>query len=74
MANKENNYRLINQQLIQVKEFSKKVRFVYKYGIEIQDDINYLFKALAVAPYIYKSDNLINMLVGSGVLNCFLVG
>ncbi len=74
LANKENNYRLINQQLIQVKEFSKKVRFVYKYGIEIQDDINYLFKALAVAPYIYKSNNLINMLVGSGVLNCFLVG
>lgn len=69
---KENNYRLILEQLSRIKEFCKKVRSVYKYGIEIQDGTDNVFTALAIAPYIYNSSNMVNMLANSGILNCFL--
>ena len=72
LENKENNYKLIIQQLSRIKEFAKKVRSVFKYGIEIQDSTKNVFNALAITPYIYNSCYMVNILAGSGILNCFL--
>lgn len=72
LENKENNYKLINQQIFLIKEFAKKVHSIFKYGIELTNNISDVYKALAIAPFIYKSENLVNMLACSGVLNCFL--
>lgn len=73
LSYKENYYRIINEQLKRIKEFTKKVRSIYKYGIEVESGVNNIFKSLAVTPYIYDSGNMVNMLANSGVLNCFLV-
>lgn len=69
---KENYYKMICEQLRRISEFSKKVRSVYKYGIEVQSDIENIYKALAVTPYIYDSGNMVNMFANSGLLNSFL--
>ena len=50
----------------------KNLHFSAKYGIEIEDGTENVFTALAVAPYIYNSSNMVNMLANSGILNCFL--
>ena len=63
---------MICEQLRRISEFSKKVRSVYKYGIEVQSDIENIYKALAVTPYIYDSGNMVNMFANSGLLNSFL--
>lgn len=71
-AYKQNNYKIILEQLKRIKTFAKQVRSVYKYGIEIQAGTDNIFKALAITPYVYDSGNVINMLAYSGMLNCFL--
>lgn len=69
---KENYYKLICEQLKRMSDFSKKVRSVYKYGIEIQSGMSDIYKALAVTPYIYDSGNMVNTFANSGLLNSFL--
>ena len=71
-ANKENYYKLINLHLLKIKEFSQKVRSVYKKGIEITDSDTNIFFSLAVAPYLYEGNAMTDMLAGSGMLNAFL--
>lgn len=69
---RDNNYKLIMEHLDRIKDFCKKVRAVYKYGIEMPDDIDTVFKAVAITPYIYSGCNLVNLMANSGILNCFL--
>lgn len=72
LDNKENYYNLINLQLKKIKEFSQKVRAVYKKGIELTDDEKCIYNSLAITPYIYNGNMIIDMVAHSGVLNAFL--
>lgn len=72
LQNKENIYKVIADFLKRIKEFAKKVRSVYKYGIEMQENINYIFNSLALTPYIYNSPDVVNIMANSGVLNSLI--
>lgn len=72
LDNKENYYSLISLQLKKIKEFSQKVKAVYKQGIEITDDEKNIYNSLVVTPYLYNTNLLVDMAAYSGVLNAFL--
>lgn len=69
---REKIYKEIIKQLKIINNFSKKVKSVYKYGIEIDDEKESLLHALSVTPFIYGNNALVDLMAGSGVLNAFL--
>ena len=72
LANKEYYYKIVTQQLLKIREFSKKVRSVYKFGIEIDDDTQNVFNSLAITPFISCENALVDLIASSGLLNVFL--
>ena len=69
LENKEKFYKQICLQIIKIGDFSKKVKSVYKFGIEVEESIESLITALSITPYIYGENILINYIAGSGILN-----
>lgn len=72
LKNKEEYYREICIQLIKLNEFSKKVKSVYRHGIEIENILENVEVSLAVVPFICGQNVLVDYIAGSGVLNSFV--
>lgn len=67
---KEGIYKLICSQILKINEFCNRVKSVYKYGINIEEEYKTLTNSIKITPYIYSGTNMINLMVGSGILNC----
>ena len=69
LSAKESIYKLVCMQIYKINEFCKKVKSVYKHGIEIEEEYECLTKAIKITPYLYGENDLINLIAGSGILN-----
>lgn len=65
-------YKIICIEILKINEFCKKVKSVYKFGIEIEDNFNTLAAALSITPFLSGNNCLVDYIAGSGILNCFL--
>lgn len=65
-------YQRVCVQIMKIKAFIKKVKTVYKHGIDVDADFDCVMKAISIAPYMYNCSYLVDLLAGSGVLNVFL--
>lgn len=70
LCNREGVYKLVCSQILKINNFCKNVKCVYRRGIEIEEDCANLMQAVKVAPYLCCENNLINLIAGSGILNC----
>ena len=66
---KDELYKEILKHISAICNFCKSVKSVYKYGIEINGGYNDILKSLFVAPYIYRGNEVTNLMAGSGVMN-----
>ena len=71
-----NRAKMLDDLSIQIKSinnFSKCVKSVYKYGIEIENDLSVVFDSLILSPYIFRGNDLVNLIAGSGILNSLMI-
>lgn len=73
LDNKDNYYKIISLQLLKIKEFNKKVKSVFKYGLEIEEKSENSFKALGITPFLYGKNMLIDLIANSGIINSLIV-
>lgn len=69
LNSKSEIYKEILKHIFAIGVFSKKVKSVYRYGIEVDGEMDDIFKSLFLAPFISSENTLVNFLAGSGVLN-----
>ncbi len=72
LKNKEEYYRQICIQLIKIGEFNKKVKSVYRHGVEIENALEKTSLALAITPFLYGKNILVDYVAGCGILNSFI--
>lgn len=72
LTNRQSIYNLVCFQMLQINSFCKKVKSVYKYGIDVEDDFEEVIYCVAISPYLYNGNFLVDYIAGSGILNCFL--
>lgn len=70
--NRHDIYKRVCFELLKINMFCKKVKNVYKKGIETEEDFENLTSSIAIAPYVYGENILIDFVAGSGILNSFV--
>ena len=65
---------LLVECILKIGVFLKQVKSICKNGVGIECDYKKLTHALAVAPYVYGENILIDYFAGSGILNSYLYG
>jgi len=71
-TNKSNCYKTIFCQIYKINEFTKAVKSIYKYGVELDGDFNKIATSLAITPYISGDGVIMDFIAASGVLNAFV--
>jgi len=73
LKNREYYYKIISFQLLKIKDFIKQLKSIYKNELSLEQDLNNVFRALAISPFLNCDNLVVDMVAGSGVLNSFLV-
>ena len=73
LSKRKDLYGEICNQILSISSFSKKVKSVYKYGIEIDCTYDDVLNSLSLTPFVYEGTSLVDFIAGSGILNSFVL-